>query len=133
MSTAAAPKQVRPRTGIFPAVSSFEFITREVGRAVTVAVAGELDLDSHGRLEEELRRVEELRPPVLVLDLRELEFMDSTGLRLVVGADSRAREEGRRFVVVRGGEAVSRVFRITRMDERFEMVDEPPPEESPGG
>ena len=108
-------------------------MTKEVGRTVTVAVAGELDLDSHGRLEEELRRVEELRPPVLVLDLRELEFMDSTGLRLVVGADSRAREEGRRFVVVRGGEAVSRVFRITRMDERFEMVDEPPPEESPGG
>ena len=98
-----------------------------------MAVSGELDLDSHIRLEDELRRVEENRPPVLVLDLRELEFMDSTGLRVVMAADTRARDDGRRLVVVRGSDAVNRVFRITRMDERFEMVDEPPPEEPPGG
>jgi anti-anti-sigma factor len=49
--------------------------------------------------------------------------MDSTGLRIVVSADARARENGRRLVVVRGPEAVQRIFRMTRLDERLEMVD----------
>ena len=54
------------------------------------------------RAEEELRRAEDERPPVLVLDLREVTFFDSTGLQLVLDADVRAREEGRTFIVRAG-------------------------------
>jgi anti-anti-sigma factor len=61
---------------------------------------------------------------VLVLDLSDLTFLDSTGLRTVVTADERARESGRRLVVVRGPDAVQRVFAITRLEERLEMVDD---------
>ena len=60
-----------------------------------------------------------------MLDLRGLEFMDSSGLRLVVMADMRAREAGRRFALVRGGDTVHRVFEITRMSERLEFVNAP--------
>jgi anti-anti-sigma factor len=52
--------------------------------------------------------------------------MDSTGLRTVLAADARARERGARFVIVRGLEEVDRVFRLTRMDDHLELVDEPP-------
>jgi hypothetical protein len=41
-----------------------------------------------------------------------------------VTADERAREQGRRVVLVRGPEAVQRVFAITRLEERLEMVDD---------
>ena len=41
-------------------------------------------------------------------------------------ADERAREEGRRLVIVRGPEPVQRVFSITRLEERLEMVDDAP-------
>ena len=61
----------------------------------------------------------------MVLDLRGLAFIDSTGLRLIVSADARAREQGRRLAVVRGPEAVQRIFRVTRLDERLDMVDDP--------
>jgi anti-anti-sigma factor len=68
--------------------------------------------------------VEAEGPAVLVLDLSDLTFLDSTGLRTVVTADERARENGRRLVVVRGPDAVQRVFAITRLEERLEMVDD---------
>jgi anti-anti-sigma factor len=51
--------------------------------------------------------------------------MDSTGLRTIVTADARAREEGRRLAIVRGPDAVHRVFSVTRLDERLDMIDDP--------
>jgi hypothetical protein len=41
-----------------------------------------------------------------------------------VTADERAREAGRRLVIVRGPDPVQRVFTITRLEERLEMVDD---------
>jgi len=75
-------------------------------------------------VQEELRRVEANAPATLVVDLSKLTFLDSTGLRCIVTADERARAEGRRIVIVRGPDAVQRVFTITRLDDRLEMVDD---------
>jgi anti-sigma B factor antagonist len=102
-----------------------EVDTHEENGAVRLALSGELDISTAPRVEEELERVEPERPAVLVLDLRGLAFMDSTGLRLVVSADARAREQGRRLAIVRGPEAVQRIFRVTRLEERLDMVDDP--------
>ena len=76
------------------------------------------------KVEEALKRIEESRPPVIVLDLAGLTFLDSTGLRMVVTADQRASAEERRLAVVRGPESVQRVFAITRLDEHLDMVDD---------
>jgi anti-sigma B factor antagonist len=94
--------------------------------APRLVVSGELDLASAEVLEANLKELESSEPDVLVLDLRELEFMDSTGLRAVIAADARARERGGRLVVVRAPEEVDRVFRLTLMDQHLELVDEPP-------
>jgi anti-anti-sigma factor len=94
--------------------------------APRLVVSGELDLSSAEELEAQLRQLESSEPELLVLDLRELEFMDSTGLRVVIAADARARDRGARLVVVRAREEVDRVFRLTRMDQHLELVDEPP-------
>jgi anti-anti-sigma factor len=94
------------------------------GGQVTVSLKGELDLSSVGKVEEELARVEADGPAVLVLDLSQLSFLDSTGLRAVVTADERARTNGRRLVIVRGPDPVQRVFAITRLEDRLEMVDD---------
>jgi anti-sigma B factor antagonist len=91
---------------------------------VHVALAGELDLSTVAKVQEELRRVEANAPATLVVDLSKLTFLDSTGLRCIVTADERARAEGRRIVIVRGPDAVQRVFTITRLDDRLEMVDD---------
>ena len=91
--------------------------------AVHIALSGELDISTAPQLEDDLRRVEAERPECIVLDLRQLSFMDSTGLRLLIMADARAREEGRRLVIGRGNEMIQRVMRLTRLDERLEFVD----------
>jgi anti-sigma B factor antagonist len=91
---------------------------------VHVVLRGELDLSTVAKVQDELRRVEASSPPVVVLDLSKLTFLDSTGLRCLVTADQRARDEGRRVVLVRGPDPVQRVFSITRLEERLEMVDD---------
>ena len=100
-----------------------EVETVEDGGLVKLVLRGELDLSTVAKVEEELRRAEAAKPPVLVMDLAGLTFLDSTGLRLIVTADQRARDQGRRLTVVKGSDTVQRVFSITRLDERLEMVE----------
>jgi anti-anti-sigma factor len=102
-----------------------ELDTEETDGRTRVALRGELDISSAPVLEEALGRAEEAAPALLLIDLRQLEFMDSTGLRTVVSADQRAREAGRRVCIVRGPEPVDRIFTVTRLDERLELVDDP--------
>ena len=91
------------------------------GTAV-LSLSGELVFETARKVERELRNLEELKPPALAIDLSGLSMIDSTGLALVVSADSRARGEGRRLIVVEGPDPVQRVFRMTRLDDRLEMV-----------
>lgn len=99
----------------------------ENGRsAARLALKGELDISSAGRVEEQLSTLQQRKLELLVLDLRELEFMDSTGLRIIVRADEAARANGTRFVIVRGPEPVHRVFEIVGLDTRLDITDEPP-------
>jgi anti-anti-sigma factor len=93
---------------------------------VRVEVSGELDLSSALVFEEALRRVEdECQPDLLVLDLRSLKFMDSTGLRLILSAHARALNQDRELAVIEGGAAVRRIFRLTGVLERLNVVDAP--------
>jgi anti-anti-sigma factor len=87
-------------------------------------VSGELDLSSALVFEEELRRIEEgSKLPLLVLDLRSLKFMDSTGLRLILSAHARAINSGRKLAIVEGGDAIRRIFRLTGVFDRLNFVE----------
>ena len=112
--------------GFRTAMPNLEFQTTRDGTVAVVAPTGELDLSGATVLEAELDRLAaDPELGTVVLDLRGLEFMDSSGLRLIVLADMQAREAGRRFALVRGGDTVHRVFEITRMSDRLEFVEEP--------
>ena len=108
------------------AVAALDYETSRNGTVAVVAATGELDLSGAGPLEAELDRlIDDPGLAAVVLDLRGLEFMDSTGLRLVILADRRARDGNTRFALVRGNDTVQRVFDITRMAERLDFVDDP--------
>jgi anti-sigma B factor antagonist len=108
-----------------PDVRSFEVETGELGDAVHVTLSGDLDLSTAKRAEQAIEDAERSGHKTVVIDLRGLSFMDSTGLRVLVSADKRARRSNRRTVIVQGPAAVRRVFEITRLDERLEIVDTP--------
>jgi anti-sigma B factor antagonist len=105
---------------------TLEFETIKNGTVAVIVATGELDLSGAAVLEAEIERLAaEPELGTVVLDMRGLEFMDSSGLRLVVLADMRAREAGRRFALVRGSETVHRVFEITRMSDRLDFISDP--------
>jgi len=98
------------------------------GSSAWVRPAGDLDLDTVHHVESALTRLHEEGFGSLVLDLRRLTFMDSTGLRLVIRWHAAARDEGFRFAIVPGSEVVQRVFRVTGMDAHLTVAESPPGE-----
>jgi anti-sigma B factor antagonist len=79
----------------------------------SIRLEGELDLASARRMEESLTTLEQERPARLVVDLRRLAFIDSTGLRLLIQADARARERGGELVLRPGDASIQKVFEMT--------------------
>ena len=105
---------------------SFEITDEEPRPGVfCVAVTGELDLATAYRFDRHLHDIEERNPTIICVDLRDLTMLDSAGLGRLIAAHRRARRGGWRFVVVRGGKAVSRILRMTRIDEHLELVRSP--------
>ena len=105
--------------------SHFRVDTRNEGRAAVIMVGGELDLSSSAALEEELTKVAGSGVALLIIDLRELEFMDSTGLSTLVKAHQRADEAGQEFALVRGPQQVQRLLSLTGVEERLTFADTP--------
>jgi anti-anti-sigma factor len=99
-------------------------VRREEG-ATVLAVAGELDLATTPALEEQLELISagSNSAEPLVLDLSELDFMDSTGLSVLVKAHQRAQDAGRRFGVIRGRRQVQRLLSLTGVAERMPVAD----------
>ena len=105
-------------------VPEFKVEAHVDGATVHLVLEGELDLASVPTFEDELRRAEADAPKTLVIDLAGLRFMDSSGLRALVMADERARKQSRRLAIVPGPPPVRRVFEITKLDERLDLVDD---------
>lgn len=97
---------------------------RAVSNGVLLVPRGDVDLATVGTLEEALRHAEQAHD-LVVLDLREVPFMDSSGLHALISADLRMRERGGRLVVVQGGDQVRRLLGLTGADKQLELIDDP--------
>lgn len=86
-----------------------------------VAVTGELDVASAPGLERELAKLETVT--LVVVDLRGLTFIDSTGLGVLVRAHQLAQQQGRRLGLVRGDGQVNRLLSLTGLDEELLVGD----------
>jgi anti-anti-sigma factor len=97
---------------------------RDVDDACVLALAGELDLASSPSLVE---RVEAVLPDgrPLVLDLRELTFIDSTGLGAIAGIERSAEKAGTTLKLVPGPSSVQRVFDVSGTAGAFTWIDAP--------
>jgi anti-anti-sigma factor len=105
--------------------SDFRVETHTTGRGITLTAIGELDLVSSPALQEELDRAIGSDTEVIVLDLRRLTFMDSSGLHVLVRGQQHAHEAGRRFFLINGGEQVQRLLDLTHVAELMSFVDSP--------
>ncbi len=92
------------------------------GEAV-VAVSGELDLHSADVLERAVAALHAAGRDRIVVDLRGVEFMDSTGLRVLIGLHRAAERDGRRLSLVPGPHPVQRIFELTATAAFFHWRD----------
>ncbi|MDX6677464.1 MAG: hypothetical protein QOE31_1516 [Solirubrobacteraceae bacterium] len=79
---------------------------------VRVAPAGDLDTTTTGTLAAELQELRDAGFDRIVLDLRRLTFIDSTGIALILGEDRIARTDGHDFTLIGGSPAIQRVLEI---------------------
>ena len=101
----------------------FGVSARQVARAHVVSPRGDLDLSTVAELRSAIRE----RPDdcdVLVLDLRDLTFFDTSGMRLVVETMQELAPLGMRLAIVRGPQQVQRLFALARMEDRLPFFDD---------
>jgi anti-sigma B factor antagonist len=88
-----------------------------------IVARGEIDVATSPILRSELTSALALQPRELTLDLRDVSFVDSSGLGVMVGALKRLREAGGdRFAIVQAQDSVRKVFDITGLNALFDLV-----------
>lgn len=103
-----------------------EIAVSETGGVRLLRLTGELDMAGVDQLERLLTPDQTPEGATFVIDMRGLSFIDSSGLRALIMADERVRDEGGRFIVVRGPDRVNEILEMTGVAQRIELVDEPP-------
>jgi anti-sigma B factor antagonist len=96
-----------------------------IGSHVVVQVSGEIDISSAPRLREAIVGVLAEGRTQIAVDLREVDFLDSTGLGVLVGGLKRARSAGGELRVISTSPRIAKVFAITGLDGIFQIVEQP--------
>jgi anti-anti-sigma factor len=104
-----------------PARSPSDTVDLPAGSA-QVVLRGELDIATLDDARRQIEAVEAGAPPVLVLDLSGLTFVDSSGVRLALLADDRARAAGRRLAVRLGTGQALRVFQALGLLDKLDVL-----------
>ncbi len=99
---------------------------------VVLELHGELDLSAAPLLASEIERAENGEHGALVLDLEDLDFVDSAGLRVILAAHERALGTGREFAVTAGTPQVRRLFEIAGVGAHLRTIDQPLATLAPG-
>ena len=107
-----------------PAWQTFSVTVSTDKDRTTVALRGELDLSGVDRAREAIDQAQDSGANLVVLDLSELEFVDSTGLEVMLRAARRAQDEGRRLIVQRPSRYVKRLLEMTAIDKSLDVVDD---------
>jgi anti-sigma B factor antagonist len=95
--------------------------TRTVAEHTVLEVGGEVDVYTAPRLRERLIELIEGGARAVVVDLNRVDFLDSTGLGVLVGAHRRLRLVGGTVGLVCAKEPLLKIFRITALDQVFPL------------
>jgi anti-sigma B factor antagonist len=96
-------------------------VRREPDRVV-VRLEGELDLANAPLLKTAIEEADAAESPMLVLDVQGLEFIDSTGLRVVLWARERCQDGGREFALTQGSPQVQRLLAVSGAGEHLRII-----------
>jgi anti-anti-sigma factor len=113
---------VRP-SPVGPSTAPFRCEVRQHPAAAEVIPQGELDVATAPSVEHRLHALRAAGSRIIVLDLREVSFLDVAGLRLILRWTELARHDWSCFAVIPGPRAVQRLFALTATERRVQFVD----------
>ena len=106
--------------------SSHPFLTIDAEHqsdAYVVRITGELDLSGCPDVELALEQAEQSEADRIIVDLEELTFIDSIGLRTLLQASRRSASNGNRLQLTRGKGHPAKMFRLTGLDKVVPLTD----------
>jgi anti-anti-sigma factor len=109
-----------------PEPHQFQVNAERVGTSALVTVRGELDIATLPEFERAVTRMRSQGLERLVIDLRELSFLDSMSIELMLRLHGELTSTGADLVIVRGPRAVDRIFDLMELQRVLTLVDEPP-------
>ena len=92
---------------------------------IVLGLHGELDLLGAPLLQEAIDRADGEASTIVVLDLQDLQFVDSAGLRVILAAHERSRENGQELALTPGTEQVQRLFTIAGVNDHLRIIGSP--------
>ena len=101
----------------------FQIETRSLTDTTVLVLEGELDVSTSPQLLERLKHLDG-DGSRLVIDLRRVQFIDSSGLRALLSGYETAEAAGREFALVRGPSQIDRLLRITRVADQLTLLDD---------
>lgn len=107
-------------------IPSFDLKVVQNDRTTRIAPSGELDIATAPEFEQAIADATAEPGARVVLDLRELTFMDSTGLRALAQTNARAEQDDFDLAIVRGPRQIERVLEISGLSDVLPLVDAPP-------
>ena len=95
--------------------------TREVGETTVVAVGGEIDVYTAPKLRDKITELVGAGTYDIVIDLEAVEFLDSTGLGVIVGGLKKVRAHDGSLRLVCTQDRLLKIFRITGLAKVFDI------------
>jgi anti-sigma B factor antagonist len=102
-----------------------EIVVRHQGTTTAIEVHGERDLAGSPSIRQTISRAMEDLPECIVLDVSQVEFMDSTGLHAAIELTKRSAAQNTRLVIIPGPEPIQRMFEITALLETLPFIEKP--------
>jgi anti-sigma B factor antagonist len=99
----------------------FDITVAEQGDWTVVSVSGEVDVATAPRLREEIVRAVSQGATSILVDLEAVDFLDSMGLGVLVGALKRVKSHGGEMAIVCTNERLLRIFEITGLQQVFDV------------
>jgi anti-anti-sigma factor len=101
----------------------FDVAVTSNGTAATIAVRGELDISTVGRLEQVRDELLAQSPPELLIDLSAVEFVDSSGLKVLLETHWLAQQNGWTLRISKPAASVMKVFTVSGADRHLPFLD----------
>ncbi|MEE8155938.1 MAG: STAS domain-containing protein [Phycisphaerales bacterium] len=104
-------------------MQELEIFTETIDDSVIVRPVGDIDLSGAPALRQQLKQAQDARPGRVVVDLREVPYMDSSGLATLVEAMQIARKNQGKLIICALQQKVRSIFEIARLDMVFKIAN----------